>query len=72
MDDDLKKYREDHGKLLNYQKCYDSFVEIQGINVKLCHLPTKMEYPENGIEQLDKLEDRESSLTEKIKRITEG
>jgi uncharacterized protein YhaN len=59
-------------KLDNYLKCYDSFISVISASEELQDLPELRDYPEKGTEQLDKLEDKEQELNDKIQELRSG
>lgn len=68
----IKKYGIESDRLNNYQRCYDSFVNIINIDRELESLPELNEYPEGGVEHLRELEREESELNEKIQGLKDG
>ncbi len=71
-EDKVNELRNKKDRLDNYLKCYDSFVTINKIDEELQILPELKDYPENGIDILNRLEDEEKSLNDKISDVTEG
>ncbi|MCD6441123.1 MAG: AAA family ATPase [Candidatus Marinimicrobia bacterium] len=68
----LEKSGAARSKLDNYLKCYDSFISVISVSEELQKLPELRDYPEKGTEQLDKLEDKEQELSDRIRELRTG
>jgi len=69
---ELEKLGAAGGKLDNYLKCYDSFISVISALKELQDLPELRDYPEKGTEQLDKLEEKEQELKDRIRKLQNG
>lgn len=72
LDENLEEFRVEKNKLDNYLKCYDSFISITKANEELNRLPNLQDYPEKGIEQLDRHEEKEREINDKIQELKTG
>jgi uncharacterized protein YhaN len=72
LDKKLEELWGEKNKLGNYLKCYESFISITKANEDLQELPEFQDYPEKGIELLDKLEEKEQELIDKIQELHSG
>ncbi len=72
VDREIEEYGNEKNKLENYLKCYDSFIEITRSEEELEKLPGLQNYPEKGKEQLDKLEEKEQELIDRIRGLSDG
>lgn len=72
LDGKLEELRVEKTKLDNYLKCYDSFIAIKKAEKELQNLPELQDYPEKGIEQLEKLEDKEQEHKDNSQELQTG
>jgi len=64
--------RGEKNKLDNYLRCYGSFIDYTKAVGELKTLPPLRDYPEKGIENLEKLEEKERVIDERIKELKDG
>ncbi len=55
-----------HDRLSCYEKCYESFVIIRGIDRELSALPEWQDYPPDGMSRLERLETEEARLNREL------
>ena len=72
LDEKLKYNRAEKSKLEKSLQCYEHYVKINKIKEKLDELPEAKDYPENGISQLDKLEEKQQEYKEKLQELKTG
>lgn len=72
LDKQLEELRTEKNTLDNYLKCYDSFISVTKASEELKKLPELEDYPEKGIEQLDKLEEKEQEFNDEILELQTG
>lgn len=72
LDDEIREMRFEKNKLENYLKCYQSYVIIVSAENELKKLPALQDYPIDGINKLDKLEQYEEKLAEEISELKNG
>jgi uncharacterized protein YhaN len=70
--DQLKKYQAESGRLNNYLRCYNSFINIAHYDDELSALPGQKNYPGDGSGQLNDLERRKRELDEKMLILKKG
>jgi len=68
----LKTRRVDKEKLEGYLTCYSHFLSYNEAEEALFDLPPLHEYPGEGIKKLDRLEEKENSLVEKLESLQTG
>ncbi len=68
----LNRDRIEKGKKENYLKCYESFVTVINSDRELISMPEPQDYPEGGIEELNKLEKEEKELKDEIVELQKG
>jgi len=72
LDDQLKSWRNEANQLNNYLKCYPYFITTNKADQALKVLPAPQDYPEKGIEKLTELEEKEKTLSGKIRDLKNG
>jgi len=72
IEKELEKSVAARDKLDNYLKCHDSFISVTKALNELQNLPELRDYPEKGTEELDKLEDKEQELSDRIQELRTG
>lgn len=68
----LKKIREESDRLNDYLKCYDSFIISDNIDKEIETLPQREEYSINGINNFNKLIEKQQEYEDKIKELKYG
>ncbi len=66
LEKELAVCQADHDRLHNYLKCYPSYVTLCQVSEELAHLPEFRDLPEDGRDQLNRLEEREAALQKTI------
>ncbi len=69
---ELAALRREKTWLDSFLKCFDHCLEIRDLEQELKDLPPAREYPQNGIQQLDVLEARETELQKQLQELTHG
>ncbi len=59
-------------RLDNILKCHDSYVKIVSSDEGLSELPPLSNYPDNGLEKLQKLEEKKQKYNESLQGLIEG
>jgi uncharacterized protein YhaN len=72
INNNLKRDRIEKGTKENYLKCYESFVSVVKTDEELILLPEPQDYPEDGPEELNKLEKEEKELKDRIVELQNG
>ena len=72
LDKQIKELRDEKSRLDYYLKCYGNFLTITRADEALKKLPELRDYPEKGIEKLDRLEDQEQSYLDGIEELNNG
>jgi len=68
----LEELRRESKKMDNYLKCYGHFIDYTRAGKTLKTLPPLMDYPENGMGRLEKLEESEQNVKRKIAELLNG
>ncbi len=68
----IKESREEANTLHNYIKCYPYFITYTHSEQALKGLPPLKDYPEKGLERLEKLEEREETLSNTLRELHKG
>jgi len=72
MENRLDTTRREKTRLEHYLKCYPSFIAIKKAEKELKELPPLRDYPENASEEVEKLEEKENELKERLETLMNG
>jgi len=72
LDKQIEELIIEKNKFDNYIKCYDSFITITKADEALRKLPKLQDYPAKGVEQLDKLKEKNRELNDRIQELRNG